>query len=305
MKQLAVVVVLHFNGLADTLACLETLVPQRHSGLEVLVVDNGSTHDPAQTLHECFPDISILRLAENLGWAGGNNAGIAWARKRGADIICLLNNDTLLPNGSIGRLADTARALAPCLLHPAIDYAEPGAGAQLDPSQRQGSRRLAGHDHVYVLSYAYGACLVVPTLVFDQIGTFDDRFFLQLEESDFYARAKKSGILSLCLPEVRIIHAESRSFGARFSPTKTYYISRNTLLFSRKHDQHFAGRLRAMQKLYWTLTKLAGHGLGRPPSAGHMLTWILSTDPHAKAARHGIYDYLRKRFGKMNSAYLR
>jgi GT2 family glycosyltransferase len=305
MSHFTVVVVLNFNGLSDTLACLATLAPQRRPHLEVLVVDNASTDDPTHALCEGYPEIPVLRLSENRGWAGGNNAGIDWARARGADIVCLLNNDTLVPDGSIERLASTARSLGPCLLHPAIDYAEPGAGAQLDPSRWKNSRRLAGHKNVHVLTYAYGACLVVPTAVFEQIGVFDERFFLQLEESDFFTRAQKHGIPSLCLPEVRIVHAESRSFGSRFTPAKTYYISRNTLLFSRKHDRHFAGRFRAVQKLYWTLAGLANFGLKTPLSHARVLGWMLSRNPHAKAARYGVYDYIRRRFGKMDAEYLR
>jgi GT2 family glycosyltransferase len=297
----AVVVVLNFNGLADTMTCLASLVPQRGPRLEVLVVDNGSTDDPTAEIHAVFADLPVLRLEDNHGWAGGNNAGIAWARTHGADVVCLLNNDTIVPAASIGRLADVARDLAPCLLHPAIDYAEPGAGAQLDPSRWQNSPRLAGHPDIYVLNYAYGACLVVPVQVFDCIGIFDERFFLQLEETDFHARAERAGIPSLCLPEVRIIHAESRSFGQRFTPLKTYYISRNTLLFSRKHDHGLAERMRTIRKLYWNLSGLAGHGRDKPLSLRKMVAWLVSANPHAQAARHGIYDYIRNRFGKMRS----
>ncbi len=297
-KPKTVVIVLNFNGLTDTMTCLASLVSRREPHIEILVVDNGSTTDPTSEIRTRYPDIQVLRLPENQGWAGGNNKGIAWARARGADVVCLLNNDTFIPSGSIDRLADTAHALTSCLLHPAIDYAEPGAGAQLDPTLSHTSPRLAGHDNVHVLDHAYGACLVIPVLVFDQIGTFDERFFLQLEETDFYARAQQEGIASLCLPEVRIVHAESHSFGARLSPMKTYYISRNTLLFSRKHDHHPAKWLRAARKLYWNLARLAAHEMGKPLSTGKMLLWSLSANPYAQAARHGIYDYLCSRFGR-------
>ena len=297
-KPSTVVVVLNFNGLNDTMACLESLVTQDEPHIEILVVDNGSAEDPTAKLRSKFPNMPILRLPENQGWAGGNNMGITWARTRGAEVICLLNNDTVIPAGAIARLAATAHALKPCLLHPAIDYAEPGAGPQLDPTLCATSPRLAGHEDIHVLDHAYGACLVIPVQVFDRIGLFDERFFLQLEETDFYARAQQHGIAALCLPEVRIIHAESRSFGARLSPLKTYYISRNSLLFSSKHHRHLAARLRAARKLYWTLTGIATHERGTPLSAKKMLFWALSAKPHAQALRQGVYDYLRGRFGK-------
>ena len=304
MQELIVVVVLNFNGLTDTLACLDTLVPQRRRGLEILVVDNASAEDPTAAIRARFGDLPVLRLAENRGWAGGNNAGIAWARTQGADMVCLLNNDTLLPAGSIGRLADTARRVGPCLLHPAIDFAEPGAGPQLDPSRWDACPRLAGHDDIYILSYAYGACLVVPMSVFDRIGTFDERFFLQLEESDFFERARAVAIPSICLPEIRITHTESRSFGGRSTPLKTYYIWRNTLLLSHKHDRTLPTRLRRLKHLFWGLTHMAGRSLGAPASTGRAMMWGFSNDPFAKAARQGVYDYLRRRFGRMDPARL-
>lgn len=304
MQELIVVVVLNFNGLKDTIACLETLVPQRCSGIEILVVDNASAEDPSGAIEQRFGDVPVLRLAENKGWAGGNNAGIAWARARGADMVCLLNNDTLLPAGSIGRLAGTVRLVGPCLLHPAIDFAEPGAGAQLDPSRWTASPRLRGHENIYVLGYAYGACLVVPVSVFDRIGVFDERFFLQLEESDFYERARSVGIQSLCLPEIRIIHTESSSFGGKTTPLKTYYIWRNTLLLSQKHDRNMSRRFQRARELYWGLTYLACHRLGKSPSTGRTMIWGVSGDPFAKAIRQGIRDYVRKRFGRMDPARL-
>lgn len=299
MTKLTVVVILNYNGLSDSLACLETLVPQRHPGLELLMVDNASDADPTAAVHDRFPDIPVLRLTENCGWAGGNNAGIVWARERGADVICLLNNDTLIPAGGIDRLSDAARAFGPCLLHPAIDFAEPDWGVQLDPSGW--TKPLTGHPHLFPLTYAYGACLVVPVAVFDRIGTFDERFFLQLEETDFFCRAQAAGIPSLCLPAVRIIHAESRSFGARSTPVKTYYIVRNRLLLAEKHDPGISGLIRAARKLNWTIDGLANQDDREAGSLFKTLLWMGSSKPHAVAARRGVFDYLRKRFGRLRN----
>jgi GT2 family glycosyltransferase len=299
MAKKTVVIVLNFNGLKDTLGCLETLAPQRHAGLEILVLDNGSETDPTDAIHARFGEIPMLRLAENQGWAGGNNVGIAWAREWGADIVCLLNNDTLVPDGGIEQLAETARRIGPCLLHPAIDFAEPGEGAQLDPSRWNSAPIFEGHPGIFVLSYAYGACLVVPMAVFERIGVFDERFFLQLEETDFHHRARAAGIPSLCLPAVRIVHTESSSFGARATPLKTYYIVRNSLLLAQKHDPGIGGFTRAARKLNWLLASLMESRNPPPQSTFKTLCWMGSAEPHAKAARRGVYDFFRRKFGRM------
>ncbi|HTN09526.1 MAG TPA: glycosyltransferase family 2 protein [Acetobacteraceae bacterium] len=291
---LAVVIVLHFNGLADTIACLETLAPQMHAGLEVLVVDNGSAETAGPVIAARFPGVVTLGLSVNRGWAGGNNAGIAWAQARGADVMCLLNNDTLVPEGNIDRLVRIARTIGPCLLHPAIDYADLAEGVQLDPSVAPNATKLPGHDGIYELSWAYGACLVVPAAVFQRIGLLDERFFLQLEETDFYERAKRVGLRSLCVPAVRITHKESRSFGGRRTPLKLYYMARNRLLLTEKHDRSLAGYIRTIRRIIWDGARTRGHGR---QSLAMTLLWLLSADAFAASLRRGVWDYVRRRFG--------
>jgi GT2 family glycosyltransferase len=295
-----IVIVLNFNGTTDTLACLETLVPQRHDALSVLVVDNASSDDPGVAINHRFPDVPVLRLAENRGWAGGNNAGIEWALGHGADFICLLNNDTLIPPGGIDTLAAAARAIGPCLLHPSIDFADPAEGAQLNPQDWPNSVPIAGHEGVFELTYAYGACLMIPADLFRQIGLFDERFFLQLEETDFFLRAQRIGLRSLCLPAVRIIHAESRSFNGRKTPLKTYYIVRNSLLLAEKHDRSPAGYVRTLRRILWSMAWTNSAGGRGTESTASVVAWLLSRDPFAVYARQGIRDYLFRRFGRFS-----
>jgi GT2 family glycosyltransferase len=129
-----VVIILHYRGLVDTAACLASVVPQRHPDLAILLVDNASGDDLSALQAQYGTQIHVLRLSENRGWAGGNNAGIAWARREQAGIVCLLNNDTIVPPSAFDRLAVAAKLCGPCLMHPAIDYADPAEGVQLDPS---------------------------------------------------------------------------------------------------------------------------------------------------------------------------
>jgi GT2 family glycosyltransferase len=282
-----VVIVLHYRGIDDTLACLASVLPQCHDGLDVLLVDNGSDDNIAEIATARFGTFAILRLNVNRGWAGGNNAGINWARSRGADLVCLLNNDTLVPDGVLDKLSATVRGFGPCLLHPAIDFIDPAEGAQLDPAAT-GAKPLVGFASLFRLNYSYGACLMIPIAVFDLIGEIDERFFLQLEEQDLYVRAQLAGIPSLCDASVRIRHAESRSFGARSTPLKTYYITRNRLLLAEKYPRRLTALLDAVRLIYWRANDLA---------AGRILPWLISDNPQAQAMRHGVRDYVLRRFG--------
>ena len=91
------VIVLNYNGLDNTLDCLESLRRlriDRHL-IEIVVVDNNSS-DGSQEAFAKLKDIELLVNSENLGFAGGNNRGIEFALKRNADYLLILNNDTIV-----------------------------------------------------------------------------------------------------------------------------------------------------------------------------------------------------------------
>ena len=301
------VIVLSYNGVNDTLACLESLEQQAEGVFEILVVDNASTDGAPEAIRARYPQIPLVSLAENLGWAGGNNVGIKRAMDEGAEFICLLNNDTIVPPGVIAELTQAANRYKPCLMHPAIDYADPQEGPQLDPScniPAGKSAPLEQDEAMYELQFAYGACLMIPVEVFHRIGGFDERFFLQLEETDFWLRARKAGMRSLCTVRARITHAESRSFGGRMTPAKLYYIARNTLLLAEKHEHSPAGALQALRQVYWMV---AGVASGNAPGTQKIppLKWAVSRNPFLKAARAGFRDYLLRHFGRMGASTFR
>lgn len=282
-----VVIILHYGDIVDTRACLASLIPGLPADWQVLVIDNGTQTGAADSLGREFPGIATVTLINNQGWAGGNNVGIAWARSHGAGTVCLLNNDTLASIDAFVTMLATLDQVGDCLLHPAIDYGNSDDGIQLDPAQEPSSVPLHDQPHLYPLDFAYGACLMIPCSVFDRVGLFDERFFLQLEETDFFLRAKALGIQSLCLNSARIVHFESRSFGARMTPYKLYYISRNSLLIWEKHNRSLAGLVQCLRFLYWCAAK-------ESLKPAH---WLLSSDHGARAMRAGIFDYCRRAFG--------
>jgi GT2 family glycosyltransferase len=296
------VVILNFNGVSDTLACLESLSRQTYSDIQVLVIDNGSREPEAIFVRHHFPGFEVLATATNLGWAGGNNIGIRAAIERGAEYICLLNNDTVLDPTALEELLIAAAIIGePCLLHPSIAYFEGGVEWQLNPesptSVFSSIREYDPATGIIEMDYAYGACLMFPTLLAQQIGLLDERLFLQLEETDYFIRAAAVGVRSACARRARIRHRESASFSGRVTPDKTYYQIRNGLLLAVKHRRTLAGCLSAMRDLIWSLH---GKALARQPGLRgwrRFALWLISADPFARAARDGIRDFLRGRFG--------
>jgi len=293
-------IVLSFNGYADTAACLDSLKAEPVPGLDILVVDNASNEGVTEALSAAYPDVELVALPENLGWAGGNNVGIRIGLERGYRWICLLNNDTVFPAGQVQAWVDAARASPPCLLHPSIYYWDEPGVAQLHPELDPSAYRyLDGKTEVAQMNFAYGACLAVAHEVFERIGVLDERFFLQLEEADFHMRAVDAGFEAFCRPGVRIFHKESRAFGGNRAAIKTYYSTRNNLLMTEKIRRGMRARRERLKYLYWQLSSLAALTEGRPRMGTlGFLRWLMSAAPSARAVRAGMGDYLLRRFGK-------
>jgi GT2 family glycosyltransferase len=295
------VVILNFNGLSDTLACLESLAGQRWQDFSVLVIDNASRADDLTVIAQRFPWVEVLALPQNRGWAGGNNVGLQLALERGAGFVCLLNNDTVLAPDAFAELRQAAAVIgAPCLLHPAIFYFDEPQRAQLWPTPPDSAdpaiRLLRAEHDIVEMNWSYGACLLFPVTLLRRVGLLDERFFLQLEEMDYYHRSVDAGFPSYCAQRARILHKESASFGGTTTPNKIYYLARNSLLFAEKHRSAL-GYLRAPYDLLGTLQNRAcsvGIPAGTWPS---LLRWLLSDDDMACAARDGVFDYLVRRFG--------
>jgi GT2 family glycosyltransferase len=301
------VVILNFNGIEDTLACLESLSRQACQDFSVQVIDNGSRADDLGRIASRFPQTEIIALPRNLGWAGGNNIGMQAALDRGFGCVCLLNNDTILDRTAIGELLTALSVLGqPALLHPAIACFDEPAKWQVnpEPSRRSGGAvpdREAALD-IVEMDWAYGACLVMPASVVRTVGWLDERFFLQLEETDYYNRARSLGIRSFCARRARLLHKESASFGGRITEAKTYYQVRNSFLLAEKHTPGIGGYLRTARCLMWALHNQAnarGAGLTGWPG---LLRWLLSAEPLARAARQGMRDYVCRRFGRRPGA---
>lgn len=202
------VVVLNWNGVDDTEECLDALARQTYADADVLVIDNGSEPDDVRRLRARAADGSFrLRLhPENLGFAGGVNAGIRLARHDGYDAVALLNNDAL-PEPEwlaslVSALETSGAAVATGLLVRRSDDAEVAgtidtAGDGLSVwgmpfPQGRGEAREDAPASGAVFSASGGASLYRAAL-FDEIGLFDETFFAYFEDVDIGFRARLAG----------------------------------------------------------------------------------------------------------------
>jgi GT2 family glycosyltransferase len=238
-----VVVILNWNGKEDTLRCVESLV-DGPDDQRLLIVDNGSYDGTLEEVGNRWPQVPTLQTGANLGFAGGMNAGLRWAIERGAKHIAVVNNDVVCPPETVSRLLRIAgpnTAVSPevrYLSHPSKTWF--GAGV-IDWSQNW-PRHLTpdelGHstpsdDPIRTSEILAGCFILARADVWQQVGLFDERYFLIFEDSDWSVRARSAGIRLIVDSSTPIYHRVSASFGGNVAHLGTYYYMRNGLLFGR------------------------------------------------------------------------
>ncbi|HSC77769.1 MAG TPA: glycosyltransferase family 2 protein [Candidatus Acidoferrales bacterium] len=243
---LVAVIVLNWNNWPVTVECLESLRRATYAQCRVLLVDNGSSDDSEKVLRARFPDLELLQTGANLGYAGGNNAGMRRALKLGADYLCLLNNDVVVEPDFLEPLVAAMEA------DPQLGIV---GGLQCSYSDRRiietsgayfnlftGRMRNANAGEVdqgqcnqaKSVDFICGAALLARASLALAIGLLDERFFLVAEDADWCLRARRAGWAVRYIPGSKIYH---RVAATRESQPRTtwYYTLRNVIWLVRRH----------------------------------------------------------------------
>ena len=295
------IVLVNYNGLADTRTCLRSLAGIDYPRWFPLVVDNASADDPSPVIEQEFPGCEPLRREINGGWAGGNNSGIRRCLERRADYVILLNNDTKVDSRLITRLVSAAEADRGFgVLGPVIRHLDPPCDIQTEgcmfnrPDQPEFFQRRAiplekrdppAPTEVDIVN---GCCMMIAAPVFRKIGLIDERFFLVHEESDFCLRARKAGFRCGVIGEALVWHKGSQSFRRSGLRGQRYYDARNLLLLLSKHG-YLPGPRRGQIGSLLRYLKYA--------YARYELERKTGCDDAAMAVLEGVCDALLRRFG--------
>ncbi|ABK99712.1 glycosyltransferase family 2 protein [Pelobacter propionicus] len=242
---LVYIVILNWNGLEDTSECLKSCRELTYSNFRIVVVDNASNGNEADELAARFSDIELIKLDSNLGYAGGNNAGIRHALNQGADSVWLLNNDTVVESSTLGALVHELYASdnVGCVGSKIYYFDRPDilwfAGGFVDRARGlaghtgQNERDIGQHDVMKDVGYITGCSLLISREILTTVGMLDEDFFLLFEDTDFCSRVQMAGYFTRYVPESKLWHKVSRSIGNN-SLRYEYYIYRNSLLFVEK-----------------------------------------------------------------------
>lgn len=279
------IVTVNFRKRGITCDLLDTVRAITYPNYELILVDNGAEADDRDVYEAHLPGIRVLRSEENLGFAGGNNLGIAQAK---GDYILLINNDTLVPPGFLQPLVAVLNSDERIgIVSPKIYYHEQPkmlqyAGSKgINPFTGRGKNLAKGmlDDGIFERTgptdLAHGACMMVRREVFEDIGLLSELYFMYYEEIDFCERARRSGWPIYFTSDAYIHHRESVSIG-KFSTIKTYYLFRNRWLYMRRF---YHGIPYYVFVLYF-LT------LGAPRHA--LQFWLKGEKAHARAVLRGL-----------------
>ncbi|HEX8039912.1 MAG TPA: glycosyltransferase family 2 protein [Chryseosolibacter sp.] len=266
MHPCVTIVTINYNQLKVTCELLDSLRNLTYPDVEVIVVDNHSQEDPRAAIAERYPEVKLIVSERNLGFAGGNNLGIKESRGK---YLLFLNNDTEVDPGFLEPLValfesnpKAGVASSKILYHNSGGTIQYAGSTRVDPftgrSKRIGymEKDEGQHDGLKETDLAHGAAMMVPRSVINEVGMMPEFFFLYYEEVDWCESIKKAGYKIYFVPASRVYHKESMSIG-KGSTLKTYYMTRNRLLYMRRNTSGIKKITWILFFLFFTLPKNA------------------------------------------------
>ncbi len=228
------IIILNWNGLEDTVECIESLNKITYPNYEVIVVDNASSGNDVEVLRQRFGDyIYIIENGRNYGFAEGNNIGMRYVLERGPDYVLLLNNDTTVAPDFLDKLMEVVQGnvrigiAGPKSYH----YDEPErlgcAGGFIN--YWTGSIRHMGAgqidrgqlEQIINVDYITGTCMLISREVLVSVGLLDNRvFFSGGSDVDICIRASRRGFRALFAAKSKIWHKGESRVRLRASSTR-------------------------------------------------------------------------------------
>lgn len=237
------IISINYNGASVTCELLESLKQITYPNIEVIVVDNASKEDPSAILKN-HPWIKFIHSEINLGFAGGNNLGLHAAS---GEYFLLLNNDTEVDPGFLEPIVElmendkTIGVASPKIIfHHSPGVIQFAGFNPINPYTGRGTsigfgqKDIGQYNQSHETSRAHGAAMMISRKVVEKVGLMADLFFLYYEEMDYCERIKKAGFSIWYEAGSVIYHKESMSTG-KGSSLKTYYLTRNRLLYQRRN----------------------------------------------------------------------
>src|SRR5690625_5104446 len=237
------IIIITWNGIRLLKEFLPSVIASEYADFEIIVADNHSDDETVAWVREYAPEVKVVELDRNYGYAGGNNRATAAAT---GDILLFLNNDVAVTKNWLDPLSDTFRNGVADIVQPKLrswrdpDYFE-YAGACGGYIDRLGfpfcrgrlfdtvEKDVGQYDQQVPLLWATGAALAIRREVFLDAGGLDEELEFHLEEIDSCWGAQEAGYLCTTRPAGVVYHVRGGSL-ANSNPRKPYYTDRNSPL---------------------------------------------------------------------------
>jgi GT2 family glycosyltransferase len=292
------IVILNTNRREDTLACLASLSESTYQNIRIIVLDNNSTDGSVEAIRADFPDVYIINLVENLGYAGNNNVGIEEALNQGADWVMVLNEDTILNSDCLAELIKVGNSdpqigiLGPIVYHHDEPNVIQSAGGLLGKNWESihlGKNEVDWGQFAkpHLVEWISGCAILVRASAIKRAGMLDKDYFIYWEETEWCIRIGRTGWKIVNVPQAKIWHkGVQRDYQPK--PSFTYYGTRNHLLTLSKHNAPIAAKVFTWLQLWRTL-----------------LSWSIRPKwrekrEHRNAMWKGIIDFIQHRWGQMH-----
>lgn len=264
------VLLVNYNDKKHLAPCLTSLKGQLE-GIphEIIVVDNNSSDGSQKFIQESYPDVRLLCNSENVGFARANNRGLQECR---GEFILLLNTDTVVMPDAIDILMTAIRsspgtgAVGPALLMKEGQY-QVSFGRKVSFFPELFQKGFLNHFYRIWLKisrrprtvgWLSAACLLSKRRVLQEVGFFDEVFFLYFEDIDLCLRIRKSGYSLFYQPRARVFHVGGATTAGMKWLSRFHY-RKSQLQFYRKHNSRTANLLlRAYLRLSFRLSLLSG-----------------------------------------------
>ncbi|MDP4092254.1 MAG: glycosyltransferase family 2 protein [Bacillota bacterium] len=230
------VIILNWNGKQHLSECIASVQNQTYKNYEVILVDNGSTDGSQDFIKSNFPDVNLVCLDRNYGFAKGNNLGIEASQ---GEYIVLLNNDTRVEVDwleNLHKCISTDPAVGFCASKMISYYDNRVIDSAGDGFAVCGAGFKRGHgdipDRYMENDYVFGACAgaaIYKREMLDRIGFLDENFFAIYEDSDLSFRAQLAGYKCKFAANAVVYHKVNTTLG-KFSSFYVYYGHRNVEL---------------------------------------------------------------------------
>ena len=242
------ILILNWNGKHLLKPCLDSVTAIDYPNYSVMVIDNGSVDDSVKMVNENFPEVDIIELKNNYGFAGGYNRCFTQLRDEYSEFVLLLNSDTEVDPNILSSFIQAKDKYGDNHLYGGkifyknnpekIWYAGGNVNLKYAKISHRGIRQTDAEEYPKPMQtdYITGCCLFTSMEVINQLNGFDERFNMYGEDVDFCLRPKKEGMDCYYWPDAKLYHHVSASLGGAFSVKK---LSKKLIGIGRLYNKHY------------------------------------------------------------------